>query len=135
SLDPDLYQGLIFLVHFPETQKISRSFYHTVTDEGIVQTVGLKPNGSSIPVTRDNKLEHTLRISHYRKTFNEQELQVFFFFFLNPFFVNTPIDIDDLRRNTNFVDVYSADEPTNRAFWKVYSYERQESCAQPLLCG
>jgi ubiquitin-protein ligase E3 C len=38
------------------------------TEFGIAQTVDLKPNGSSIPVTRDNKLEYIHRVSHYRLT-------------------------------------------------------------------
>ncbi len=45
--------------------------------------------------------------------FNQQELQVL----LGG--VNTPIDIEDLRRNTNYGGLYSDEEPTIRAFWKV----------------
>jgi ubiquitin-protein ligase E3 C len=37
-------------------------------DFGVARTVDLKPNGSSIPVTRDNKIEYILRVSHYRLT-------------------------------------------------------------------
>ncbi|KAH9054061.1 HECT-domain-containing protein [Lactarius deliciosus] len=115
SLDPDLYQEF-----------------------GVARTIDLKPNGSNIPVTRDNKLEYILRVSHYRLTkqikqqsdaffeglsdmidpkwlrmFNQQELQVL----LGG--VNTPIDLDDLRRNTNYGGLYGPDEPTILAFWKV----------------
>ena len=35
---------------------------------GVTRTIDLKPNGSNIPVTRDNKLEYILRVSHYRLT-------------------------------------------------------------------
>jgi ubiquitin-protein ligase E3 C len=45
--------------------------------------------------------------------FNQQELQVL----LGG--VNTPIDIDDLRRNTNYGGLYDAEQPTIQAFWKV----------------
>jgi HECT-domain (ubiquitin-transferase) len=38
------------------------------TEFGIARTVDLKPNGSSIPVTRDNKLEYINRVSYYRLT-------------------------------------------------------------------
>ncbi|KAH8977914.1 HECT-domain-containing protein [Lactarius hatsudake] len=129
SLDPDLYQGLIFLKHYPgNPEDLSLNF--TIADEefGVARTIDLKPNGSNIPVTRDNKLEYILRVSHYRLTkqikqqsdaffeglmFNQQELQVL----LGG--VNTPIDLDDLRRNTNYGGLYGPDEPTILAFWKV----------------
>lgn len=45
--------------------------------------------------------------------FNQQELQML----LGG--VNTPIDIDDLRRNTNYGGLYDDQEPTIVAFWKV----------------
>jgi|SRR6266404_6694441 len=45
--------------------------------------------------------------------FNQQELQVL----LGG--VNTPVDLDDLRRNTNYGGLYSNEEPTIRNFWKV----------------
>ena len=74
SLDLDLYQGLIFLKHYPgNPEDLLLNF--TVADEvrprtelaisalnicsefGIARTVDLKPDRSNIPVTRDNKLE------------------------------------------------------------------------------
>ena len=126
---------------------------------GVTRTIDLKPNGSNIPVTRDNKLEYILRVSHYRLTkqikeqssaffeglsdmidpkwlrcvyiprdqgffpplmnncrmFNQQELQVL----LGG--VNTPIDINDLRQNTNYGGLYDDQEPTIVAFWNVRS--------------
>ena len=45
--------------------------------------------------------------------FNQQELQVL----LGG--VNTPIDIEDLRRNTNYGGLYDDQEPTIVAFWRV----------------
>jgi len=45
--------------------------------------------------------------------FNQQELQML----LGG--VNTPIDLDDLRRNTNYGGLYDDQEPTIVAFWKV----------------
>ncbi|KAI9447286.1 hypothetical protein BJY52DRAFT_1420407 [Lactarius psammicola] len=101
SLDPDLYQGLLFLRHYPGV--LSLNF--TIADEefGVARTIDLKPNGSNIPVTRDNELE----------MFNQQELQVLFSG------MNTPIDIENLRRNMNYGGLYSNEEPTIRAFWKV----------------
>lgn len=45
--------------------------------------------------------------------FNQQELQVL----LGG--VNTPIDIEDLKRHTNYGGLFNDQEPTIRAFWKV----------------
>ncbi|KAI9436155.1 hypothetical protein BJY52DRAFT_1386801 [Lactarius psammicola] len=69
SLDPYLYQGLIFLKHYPgNPEDLSLNF--TIADEefGVARTIDLGPNGSNIPATRDNKLEYILRVSHYRLT-------------------------------------------------------------------
>ena len=33
--------------------------------------------------------------------------------------VNTPIDIEDLKRHTNYGGLFNDQEPTIRAFWKV----------------
>jgi hypothetical protein len=35
--------------------------------------------------------------------------------------VNTPVDINDLRQNTNYGGLYDDQEPTIVAFWKVGS--------------
>lgn len=47
------------------------------------------------------------------RMFNQQELQVL----LGG--VNTPIDLNDLRQNTNYGGAYHDEEPTIVAFWKV----------------
>jgi ubiquitin-protein ligase E3 C len=98
SLDPDLYQGLIFLKHYPgNAEELSLNF--TIVDEGVFEcrrkcvwsstsvcpefgvtrTIDLKPNGSNVPVTRDNKLEYILRVSHYRLTKQIKEQSAAFF--------------------------------------------------------
>jgi len=33
--------------------------------------------------------------------------------------VNSPIDLDDLRKNTNYGGLYDDDHPTIRLFWQV----------------
>lgn len=35
---------------------------------GVAKTIDLIPNGSNIPVTRDNRLEYILRTAHFRLT-------------------------------------------------------------------
>jgi hypothetical protein len=53
------------------------------------------------------------------RMFNQQELQVL----LGG--VNTPVDINDLRQNTNYGGLYDDQEPTIVAFWKVSSHAQQ----------
>ena len=45
--------------------------------------------------------------------FNQQELQILIGG------VNSPIDLNDLRANTNYGGVYGEDHDTIRLFWKV----------------
>lgn len=53
------------------------------------------------------------------RMFNQQELQVL----LGG--VNTPIDINDLRQNTNYGGLYDEQESTIVVFWKVGSRARE----------
>lgn len=46
--------------------------------------------------------------------FNQQEVQILIGG------VNSPIDLDDLRRNTNYGGLYDETHVTIIAFWKVY---------------
>lgn len=47
--------------------------------------------------------------------FNQQELQIL----LGG--VNSPIDLDDLRANTQYGGLYNDQEPTIQMFWRVSS--------------
>ncbi|TFK70099.1 HECT-domain-containing protein [Pluteus cervinus] len=165
SLDPDLYKGLIYLKHYPgNPEDLSLSF--TVADEefGVTKTIDLKPNGSNIPVTRENRHEYILLMSHYRlskqirkqsdaffeglsemidqrwvRMFNQQELQLV----LGG--TDAPIDLDDLRKHTNYGGVYDDNEETIVKFWKVvntFNHEQRRSllrfvtsCSRPPLLG
>jgi hypothetical protein len=61
--------------------------------------------------------------------FNQKELQLL----LGG--VNTPIDIDDLRRNTNYGGLYGPQQPTIVAFWRVRPrrFDRCLSLTDPLF--
>ncbi len=48
--------------------------------------------------------------------FNQQEVQILIGG------VNSPIDLEDLRENTNYGGLYDNDEPTIVAFWKVCNF-------------
>lgn len=50
--------------------------------------------------------------------FNQQELQILVGG------VNAPIDLDDLRQNTNYGGLYDDNEATIQAFWKVRRFSK-----------
>jgi ubiquitin-protein ligase E3 C len=69
--------------------------------------------------------------------FNQQELQIL----LGG--VDSPIDVDDLRTNTQYGGLYTEDQPTIQAFWRVVESFTQDqkrallrfvtSCSRPPL--
>jgi ubiquitin-protein ligase E3 C len=124
--------------------------------------VDLKPNGSNIPVTRENRLEYIMLVAHFRLTrqirrqadaffdglaeiidprwlrmFNQQELQVL----LGG--TDAPVDVEDLRQNASYGGLYDDHQPTIELFWQVVaSFDQNErrkllrfvtSCSRPPL--
>ena len=69
--------------------------------------------------------------------FNQQELQIL----LGG--VDSPINVDDLRANTQYGGLYADDQPTIQAFWRVVGSFTQDqkrallrfatSCSRPPL--
>ncbi|KAJ7067265.1 HECT-domain-containing protein [Mycena amicta] len=165
SLDPELYNGLIFLKHYAgNPEDLSLNFTVATEDFGVTKTTNLIPNGSNIPVTRENRLQYIYYVSHYRlskqikaqseaffeglseiidhkwlKMFNQQELQILIGG------TDSPVDIDDLVGNTQYGGVYDANHPTIVAFWRVVmSFDQEQrrallrfvtSCSRPPLLG
>ncbi|KAF2744173.1 hypothetical protein M011DRAFT_470833 [Sporormia fimetaria CBS 119925] len=153
DLDEGLYQGLYQLKTYAgDVEDLGLNF--TVTDTIVVDanstpkktkavTKDLKPDGSNIPVTNENRLvyisymaRHRLQNQPYRQTaaflrglssmidpswlsmFNHSELQTLVSG------THTSIDINDLRRNTEYGGVYvigddGLEHPTVQLFWKV----------------
>ncbi|KAF8148075.1 hypothetical protein B0H34DRAFT_803194 [Crassisporium funariophilum] len=165
SLDPDLYNGLVFLKHYAgDPEDLSLNFTMAVDEFGVTNTVDLIPNGSNVAVTRENRLLYVYLVSHYRlskqikrqseaffeglsemidpkwlRMFNQQEVQILIGG------VNSPIDLDDLQRYTNYGGLYDEKHPTIVAFWNVLNSLDQEqrrallrfvtSCSRPPLLG
>ncbi|KAI0771097.1 HECT-domain-containing protein [Trametes elegans] len=165
SLDPELYQGLIFLKHYTgDPEELSLNFTVAEEEFGVTKSVDLIPNGSNIPVTRENRLQYIYLVAHYRLTkqikkqsaaffeglseiidpkwlrmFNQQELQIL----LGG--VNAPIDLEDLRAHTQYGGLYDDHEPTIEIFWSVVNTFSQDerrkllrfvtSCSRPPLLG
>ncbi|KAI0820473.1 HECT-domain-containing protein [Trametes gibbosa] len=165
SLDPELYQGLIFLKHYTgDPEELSLNFTVAQEEFGVTQSADLIPNGSNIPVTRENRLQYIYLVAHYRLTkqikkqsaaffeglsdiidpkwlrmFNQQELQIL----LGG--VNSPVDLDDLRTYTQYGGLYNDHEHTIEIFWSVVKTFNQDerrkllrfvtSCSRPPLLG
>ncbi|KAF5355124.1 hypothetical protein D9756_005712 [Leucocoprinus leucothites] len=166
SLDPELYNGLIFLKHYTgNPEDLSLNFTVAVDEFGVTKSIDLIPNGSETPVTKENRLTYIYLISHYRLSkqiklqsnaffeglsemidpsgsgtmFNQQEVQIL----LGG--VNTSIDIQDLKNNTNYGGLYDPGHPTILLFWKVvnsFSEDQKRlllrfvsSCSRPPLLG
>ncbi|KAF7289578.1 HECT-domain-containing protein [Mycena chlorophos] len=165
SLDPELYNGLVFLKNYTgNPEDLALNFTVATEDFGVTKTINLIPNGSNIPVTKENRLQYIYYVSHYRlsrqikqqseaffeglseiidpkwlKMFNQQELQQLIGG------TDQPIDIDDLAGNTQYGGLYDANHPTIVSFWRVvrsFTQKEQEkllrfvtSCARPPLLG
>ncbi|KAF8149186.1 hypothetical protein B0H34DRAFT_863172 [Crassisporium funariophilum] len=165
SLDPELYNGLVFLKHYSgNPEDLSLNFTVATEEFGVTKTLDLIPNGSNIAITKDNRLQYIQLVSHYRlnkqikkqsdaffeglsemidekwlRMFNQQEVQLLIGG------VNTPIDIADLQQHTNYGGLYDAHHPTIQMFWNIVNSLNPEqkrsllrfvtSCSRPPLLG
>ncbi|KAJ6512732.1 HECT-domain-containing protein [Mycena sanguinolenta] len=165
SLDPELYNGLIFLKHYAgDPEDLALNFTVAVEDFGVTKTVDLVPHGSEIAVTKENRLQYIYMVSHYRlskqikqqsdaffeglseiidhkwlKMFNQQELQILIGG------TDSPVDLDDLQGNTQYGGIFDANHATIISFWRVVRTFDQEqrrallrfvtSCSRPPLLG
>lgn len=147
DLDEELYNGLVRLRKYDGNVE---DFGLTFAVDTIIPGSGksfnfpLKANGENIPVTNANRLEYIHLISRYRLTlqpmrqtsaflkglsalikpswlsmFNQGELQT-----LVGGDMGHPIDVDDLRRNTEYSGVYQTgddgeEHATIKLFWRV----------------
>ncbi|KAM0751833.1 HECT-domain-containing protein [Meredithblackwellia eburnea MCA 4105] len=141
DLDPELYNGLIFLKNYTGNVEQDLSLNFTINDEefGVSRTIELVPGGSDIAVTNENRIRYIYLTSHYRLN-GQMALQCAAFFsglseiiperFLRMFNqeelrmlvggVDRPIDIEDLKANTVYGG-WDGDEAndTIRNFWSV----------------
>ncbi|KAI0090858.1 HECT-domain-containing protein [Irpex rosettiformis] len=165
TLDPELYNGLIFLKHYDgNPEDLSLNFAVALDEFGVTKTIPLIPNGDKIAVTKENRLRYIYLMSHYKlnrqikeqsdaffeglseiidpkwlRMFNQQELQIL----LGG--VDSPIDLGDLRAHTQYGGLYSDQEPTIQVFWRVvesFNHEQRRallrfatSCGRPPLLG
>ncbi|TIB11708.1 hypothetical protein E3P89_02181 [Wallemia ichthyophaga] len=164
SLDPQLYDGLLYLKNYPgDPQDLALTFAASEEEFGVTRTMDLIPNGQNITVTRDNKIQYIHLVSHYRlntqiepqcnaffqglssiidnkwlRMFDQQELGVLIGG------AESDIDLDDLKKHTVYNNYSEADEVVIN-FWSVVrSFNQREkelllsfvtSCPRAPLLG
>ncbi|ORX81981.1 HECT-domain-containing protein [Anaeromyces robustus] len=166
SLDEELYKGLLYIKNYKgDIRDLSLTF--SIDDEqfGVAKSIDLIANGSSIPVTDENKIQYIYHMANYKlntqiypqckaffrglsdlieprwlQMFNQQELQT-----LISGSNSASVDIIDLKMNTEYSGVYDENHPTIKLFWQVVNDLSEEqkrklikfvtSCPRPPLLG
>lgn len=152
SLDPKIYKNLLSL-RDPQVDVKNLLLYFAVDCDvlGAIETVDLKPNGSNIQVDNQNKFEyiHLLadwylnkRIKRHCVAFRSGLASVVDIDWLRMFDHNelqflisgadVPIDLEDLKRNTNYTGGYTVDHEVIQNFWSIVE-EFTETQRQDLL--
>ncbi|KAL0426474.1 UNVERIFIED_CONTAM: E3 ubiquitin-protein ligase UPL7 [Sesamum latifolium] len=149
TLDPELYRNLMYVKHYDgDVEDISLDF--TVTEESLGKrhVVELKPGGKNISVTNENKLQYVHAMADYK--LNRQILPFSNAFYrgltdlISPSWLKLfnasefnqllsggdhDIDVEDLRKNTQYTGGYSEGSRTIKLFWEVFAgFEPRERC-------
>ncbi|KAJ3157378.1 Ubiquitin-protein ligase E3B [Irineochytrium annulatum] len=166
SLDPQLYQNLIFFKHYKgDAEDLGLTFTVDSNQFGSITSKEIKPGGSAVAVTNENKYEYIHLISDYRLN---QECKEQFRAFVTGFrsivperYLNffSPVelqkmmsgentgdfDVSDLRQYSKYEGGYFDQHSTIRMFWQVLSEvspkERRQflkfvtSCSNPPVGG
>lgn len=144
AVDPEFHKSLEWILQNDITDILDLTFSTEVDDFGRLKIVDLKPNGRTIAVTEENKVEYVRLVSEQRlvlaikeqiqaflsgfhdvvpkelvKIFNEQELELLI--------SGMPdIDIDDWKNNTEYQN-YTSSSPQIQWFWRaVRSFSQEE---------
>lgn len=138
TVQPDVANGLQNLLDYDGDVEddFGLSFQVSVTEFGVMKTVDLKPNGSNIPVTNENKKEYVqLYVDWILNKSIYHQFQAFYHGFhsvcasnalimLRPQEVemlvcgNPILDMNELRKVTNY-DGYSPQDQVIKNFWDV----------------
>ncbi|KAK3747571.1 hypothetical protein QZH41_015811, partial [Actinostola sp. cb2023] len=165
SLDPEVYKNLLFLKTYEgNIEELALNFTVVNNEFGETQVVELLANGKDIPVTNSNRILYIHLVADYRlnrqihsycqvfraglagvidldwlRMFDHQEIQVLISG------AQVPVDVDDLRRNTNYSGGFDKDHPCIQSFWRaVDSFNDKQkrhllkfvtSCSRPPLLG
>ncbi|KAB0798693.1 hypothetical protein PPYR_09686 [Photinus pyralis] len=165
SLDPILYRNLLYLREYSgDVQDLGLDFTTVNNDLGETKVIELKPNGTNISVTSDNRLEYIHRLANFKlntqikkqcnafregldnvvpllwlRLFNHLELQVIIGG------DTQEMDIDDLKAHTSYGGEFTPEHSTMILFWKIVekftdTQKKQllkfvTSCSRPPLLG
>ncbi|KAJ1553967.1 hypothetical protein HK405_006391, partial [Cladochytrium tenue] len=144
AIDPEFHKSLEWMLTNDITDVIDLTFSTEVDDFGIKRIIDLKPDGSKIEVTEENKTEYVALMAEQRlvrairqqmdaflsgfhdiipknliKIFNERELELLI--------SGLPdVDVDDWKNNTDYVN-YSPTSPQIQWFWRaIRSFSQEE---------
>ncbi|EJT98881.1 HECT-domain-containing protein [Dacryopinax primogenitus] len=166
SLDPYLHRALVALKQWESDDCLDPDTRFDIVDLDMGQpiTTELVPNGSNVPVTKENRMKYIELVCKHRlddqiseqtqaflaglrdlielkwlKIFDASELQLL----LSG--VDRDVDVDDWMRNTAYEGGFSATDPCIHMFWTtVRALDRNEkrlllrfvtSCSRPPLLG
>ncbi|CAG8603546.1 16600_t:CDS:2, partial [Dentiscutata heterogama] len=149
AIDLEYYNSLVWMLNNDITNVVDLTFSVVTNDFGQEKIIDLKPNGSNITVTDENKREYVMLVTEQRLTlaikdqiehflagfheiipahlisiFNEQELELLI--------SGMPdIDIDDWKNNTEYQN-YTSSSPQIQWFWRAVRSFSQEERAKLL---
>ncbi|KAF0392672.1 E3 ubiquitin-protein ligase HUWE1 [Gigaspora margarita] len=149
AIDLEYYNSLVWMLNNDITNVVDLTFSVVTNDFGEEKVIDLKPNGSNITVTDENKREYVMLVTEQRLTlaikdqienflagfheiipahlisiFNEQELELLI--------SGMPdIDIDDWKNNTEYQN-YTSSSPQIQWFWRAVRSFSQEERAKLL---
>uniref|UniRef100_A0A7S0J4Y7 HECT-type E3 ubiquitin transferase n=1 Tax=Calcidiscus leptoporus TaxID=127549 RepID=A0A7S0J4Y7_9EUKA len=166
SLDAELHSSLSFLKKYEGNVELDLCLTFSVDhdDLGVRETVELREVGSTIPVTKENRIEYVHLMADYAlnkqlapqskafvrgfhsvvpagwlRLFSTPELQRL----ING--DDSPVDIEDLRKHTRYAGGYNDFSPTVRDLWSVLgTFSREDrarflkfatSCSKAPLLG
>ncbi|KZO99792.1 HECT-domain-containing protein [Calocera viscosa TUFC12733] len=166
SLDPYFHRALVALKQWESDDCLDPDTRFDIVDIDLGQpdTIELIPNGSNIPVTKDNRIRYIELVCKHRlddqiaeqtqaflagmrdlielkwlKMFDSSELQQL----LGG--VDKDVDVDDWMRNTSYEGGFSINDPCVKTFWTIVrSLDHQQkrlllrfvtSCSRPPLLG
>ncbi|KAI9099723.1 hypothetical protein DFS34DRAFT_502229 [Phlyctochytrium arcticum] len=144
AVDPEFHKSLEWILQNDNVEVLDFTFSTEIDEFGKKQTIDLKPDGSNLQVTEENKHEYVKLVVEQRlrtaikaqidaflsgfheiipqdlvKIFNEQELELLI--------SGMPdIDVDDWKNNTEYQN-FSASSPQVQWFWRaVRSFSQEE---------
>ena len=150
DVDESLHQSLQWILD-NDVEPLDMYFTADIDDLGEHKTIDLKPNGSKIKLTNDNKeefvnlmVEHRLKgsitsqVRAFCNGFNEliplEEIRRFSPNELDLLICGVPeIDVKDLQKNTEYQKPYSANHPVIKFFFQAISKWDNENLAKLLL--